>query len=139
MSSDSRAEHTVDILLSADRGLWGQIPTPLRAWSFSFDEVSRLIIFKAEVDREIIVENHDWEDLSCASGEAAADLLLGEETQVKMEIVLVPSDQPLNPLPDGVVFLRTGERVPDGYGGAMPHPCSRAHLIPHFPRREGYE
>ncbi len=129
----TRADATRKILLSADRGLWGQVPGPLRAWSFSFDEIVRLITFRAEVDKEVVVEDDNWEDLSLASGEASADLLLGEGTQVSMEILLVPVDQPLDPLPDGVVFLRAGDRVPDGYGGAMPHPRSRAHLIPHFP------
>lgn len=131
MSSDTRAEHVLGILHSADRGLWGQVPGPLRAWSFSFDEIARLITFKAEVDRQVIVEDDDWEDLSFASGEVSAELLLGEGTQVDMEIVVVPLDQPLDPLPDGVVFLRAGEQVPESYGGAMPHPGSRAHLIPH--------
>lgn len=133
MLSDNRAEHVLSILHSADRGLWGQVPGPVRAWSFSFDEIARLITFKAKVDKKVILEDDNWEDLSLASGEAAADLLLGEGTQVEMEILLVPLDQPLDPLPDGVVFLQVGEQVPDGYGGAMPHPCSRAHLIPHFP------
>ncbi|MGI4745972.1 MAG: hypothetical protein ACRYGI_09370 [Janthinobacterium lividum] len=132
----SREDAIEGILLSADRGLWGQIPSLLRAWSFSFDEATRIIIFKAEVDEEVIVEDENWEDLHCASGEAGADLLLGEGTQVEMEIVLVPMGQLLDPLPDGVAFLRAGEQVPKFYGGAMPHPRSRAHLIPHAPPYE---
>ncbi len=131
-----RTDATRKILLSADRGLWGQVPPPLRAWSFSFDAVARTITFRAEVDKAVVVEDDNWEDLSLASGEASADLLLGEGTQVKMEVLLVPPGQPLDPLPDGVVFLRAGERVPDNYGGAMPHPRSRAHLIPHFPPKD---
>ena len=92
-----------------------------------------LITFKAEIDKEVTVEDEDWEDLSRARTEIDSDDLLGEETRLEMKIVVVPPNQPLDPLPDGVVFLRARERVPDGYGGAMPHPRSRAHLIPHFP------
>ena len=98
-----------------------------------------LITFKAEVDKEVIVDDEDWEDLSCARTEVDSDDLLGEETRLEMEIVMVLPNQPLDPLPDGVAFLRNGERVPDGYGGAMPRPRSGAHLIPYFPRREGCE
>ncbi len=125
-----------EILLSADRALSGQVPDPLRALSFSVNAMTCLITFKAEIDKEVTVEDEDWEDLSRARTEIDSDDLLGEETRLEMEIVVVPPDQPLDPLPDGVVFLRAGERVPDGYRGAMPHPRSRAHLIPHFPPRD---
>jgi len=36
----SQADATEGILLSADRGLWAQVPSPLRALSFSFDDVN---------------------------------------------------------------------------------------------------
>lgn len=129
----SRADATEGILLSADRGLWAQVPSPLRALSFSFDDVTCLITFKAEVDKEIIVEDDDWEDLNFVRGEIDSDEVLGQTTRIDMDIVVVPIGQPLDPLPDGVVFLRAGEWVPDGYCGATPHPRSRAHLIPHAP------
>ncbi len=132
----SRADATEGILLSADRGLWGQVPVPLRALSFSFDDLAYGITFKAEVDKEIIVEDDDWEDLNFVRGEIGSDELLGPRTRVEMHIVLVPMGQPLDPLPDGIVFLRAGEQVPEGYGGARPHPRSRAHLIPHAPPYE---
>ncbi|MGI4745976.1 MAG: hypothetical protein ACRYGI_09390 [Janthinobacterium lividum] len=132
----SRADAIEGILLSADCGLWGQVPAPLRALSFSFDDFTYLITFKAEVDKEIIVADDDWEALFFVSNEISGDGLLGWEVRVVMEIVLVPEGQPLDPLPDGVVFLRAGEQVPEFYGGAMPHPRSRAHLIPHAPPTE---
>ncbi len=118
----------LDRLFIPPTAAFGAGSSPLRAWSFSFDEIARTITFRAEVDTEVIVEDDNCEDLSLAGGEASADLLLGEGTQVNMEILLVPSDQPLDPLPDGVVFLRAGEWVPDNYGGATPHPRSTAYL-----------
>ncbi len=132
----SRVDATRKILLSADRGLWGQVPPPLRALSFSFEDVTCRITCKAEVDKEIIVEDDDWEDLNFVTTMIDTDELMGQKTRVTMDIVVVPIGEPLDPLPDGVVFLRAGERVPEGYGGAMPHPRSRAHLIPHAPPYE---
>lgn len=128
-----RADATEGILLSADRGLWERVPPSLRALSFSFDDVTYLITLKAEVDKEIIVEDDDWSDLNIVTTMVDTDELLGLNTRVDMNIVLVPTGQPLDPLPNGIVFLRTGERVSEGYGGAMPHPRSKAHLIPHAP------
>ena len=131
-----RADAIEGILLSADCGLWGQVPAPLRALSFSFDDFTYLITFKAEVDKEIIVEDDDWEALLFVENEIGSDGLLGWEVRVVMDIVMVPAGHLLDPLPDGVVFLRAGERVPEFYDGAMPHPRSRAHLIPHVPPYE---
>lgn len=128
-------KQVLGIVYSADVGLSGLVPDPLRAFSFSFDEIARLITIRAEVDKELIVEDDDWEDLSCASSDVSADLLLGEGTQVEMDIVVVPCDQPLDPLPDGIVFLRAGEQAPEGYGGVMPLAESMARLKPHFPRQ----
>lgn len=132
----SRGDKIDSILLSADRALRGQVPAPLRALSFSFDNVMCLITCKAEVDKEIIVEDNDWEDLNFVTTMIDTDELLGQKTRVIMDIVVVPAGQLLDPLPDGVVFLRAGERVPEGYDGAMPHPRSRARLIPHAPPYE---
>ncbi len=131
-----RADAIEGILLSADCGLWGQVPASLRALSFSFDDSTYLITFKAEVDKEILVEDDDWEALFFVKNEIGSDGLLGWEVRVVMDIVLVLAGQLLDPLPDGVVFLRVGEQVSEGYGGAMPHPRSRAHLIPHAPPYE---
>ena len=57
---------------------------------------------------------------------------LSERTKTDFTVVVLPPDQPLVPLPDGIVFLRPGERVPEGYAGAM----SRAHLMPNLPTEE---
>lgn len=77
------------------------------------------------------MEDDDWEDFSCARSEIDSDDLLGEKTRPEMDIVIVPADQPLDPLPDGIVFFRAGEQVPEAYPGALPHPRATAHLIPH--------
>lgn len=42
----SRGDKIDSILLSADRALRGQVPAPLRALSFSFDDVTCLITFR---------------------------------------------------------------------------------------------
>ena len=136
----SNEDATRKILLSADRGLLGQIPEPLRAFSFSFDQSIRTIWLRAEVDREL--SEDEREDLAFSESEIAADNVLDPHspldqwTQTELAVVVVPPDQPLDPLPDGVVFLRAGERVPDGYAGAMPHPDSRVHLVPHYRSHE---
>ena len=136
----SREGILVTIQLSADSGLSGYVPNSLRALSFAFNQDVRTVWLKAEVDRELTED--EWDDASEAETMVAADDVfmsgppLNEHTMTDFTVMVVPPDQPLDPLPDGIVFLRACERVPEGYAGAMPHPRSRAHLMPNLPTEE---
>ena len=134
----SPEDASAEILYSADRGLSGYVPAPLRAYSYAFDQSERTIWLKAEVDREL--DEDEREDLSVAETGVIADNVLtphaplNASTMVELAVVVVPPDQPIAPLPGGIVFLRDGEPVPRDYPGMTPLPDSRARSQPHFRR-----
>ena len=82
------------------------------------------------MDREL--SEDEWEDVNQAEGGVASDNVLkphaplNESTMTDYTLVVVPPDQPLDPLPDGTVFLRAGERARQGHAGALPHPMPRS-------------
>ena len=116
MSGRKGRDHSRHIALSGRNLLVGQTPAPLRAYSFSFDEARRTLIFKAEVDQELTEDER--EDLAVTETEIDCQDVFGEETLVETTVVtVVPVGQPLDPLPGGISFLRDGEVVPAGYGG----------------------
>ncbi len=130
-----RFELVDDIGWCVDRALRGQVAVSLRALSFLFDVSSQIIMLKAEVDRA--PSEDEREELRAVESEISADNVLAtgtslrNQTVTELMVAVVPAARPLDPLPDGIAFLRPGERVPERYGGATPHPAAMAHLIPH--------
>lgn len=97
------------IAVFARRALLGQLPAPLRAYSFDFDETSKRITLRAEVDRELTEDER--EDFAVAETEIYAACIFGDDTLIKTVVEVVPLDQPLCPLPGGMAYLREGEQA----------------------------
>ena len=110
-----------DISWCVDRALRGKVSMSLRALSFLFDVPSQIIILKAEVDRAL--SEDEREELRAVESEISADNVLAtgpslrNQTATKLVVAVAPPAQPLDPLPDGVAFLRAGEDVPARFGG----------------------
>ncbi len=90
------------IMWSARRALGGQTPIALRQYSFSFEDATRSIVFKAEVERELTEDER--ENLEVAVTEVYADFY--EDMQIDTVVAIVPLGHPLHLLPDGIVFSR---------------------------------
>lgn len=110
MISHSIASLYEYITACARQALQGQIPSPLRRYSFWFDEDEKRIVFKAEVEKDL--SEDERESLAVAETEVYADSIFGDDTEIKTMIEIIPTEVPLHPLPNGVVFLRDGEASP---------------------------
>lgn len=89
----------VQVQLSAQRALWGQVPPTLRAVSVDIDE--RKVSFRCIFDEEMTED--DWELLSAAAAEIIADF--AEPYTIEEEYLEVESSCQMNHLKH-LVYLR---------------------------------
>lgn len=78
------------------RALQGQAPAALREYSFSFDELAKRITLEVDVERDLTEDER--ESLAVVETEVYSDLIFGNDTIVKTEIIVVYDGTQLDPL-----------------------------------------
>lgn len=92
-------EPNIQIRLSAQRALWGQITPGLRAVSVEISDkaIRWRCIFESKLKKE-----EYWEELSCAATEVVADF---SDAMIEEEYLVTPNDSEMEHL-EWLVFLR---------------------------------
>ena len=93
-----------DVILSASRGLWGNVPPSLRAVSVDVDD--QKVYFRCIFDG--VPSEDDWEMLSCAATEVIADY--PAPYTIDEEYLHIEYPNPMNHL-RFMVFLRHEEPI----------------------------
>ena len=109
MPSDTPRELARWMKAAAEAALVGNTPGPLRQYSFAFDERTKQITLKAEVDRPL--DEEEREDLRVAETEMYSERFFDDEEVVETVIVVVPLPHPLSPLQGGVAYTRDDARA----------------------------
>jgi len=102
----SSADTVGQIIACAKRALQGETPTRLLQYSFQFDKVTKIIVFKAEVAEHLTED--ESESLAAIETEIYADYIFGDDTQIETRIEVVSKGAPLNPLSGGIAYRKEG-------------------------------